>query len=246
MPPPNMRIRKYAQKYQICCIPSELPLPNNPCPRESSPLTCMCQLYHSPWNVISFTSDERREDDSGGEIANAAHSILLLNRSSWEDDCKLSPPNIDPISGKKSRNEVEEMMHSKSGKEGMNLICCNKTDGKGWKCKKEAKQGHSMCEHHLDQLKSYYIKSKSSNPSSCIPSRGKRSYSKNSKMPSSDFYYYTGFGPLWGKGREIIEINSGDSSSSTPSLLLSHNEEDGDDNGNAKKKKKRARKPGNT
>ncbi|XP_042474947.1 uncharacterized protein LOC122057029 [Macadamia integrifolia] len=241
-----MRIRKYAQKYQICCIPSQLPLLNNPCPIESSPSKQVCQLSRSPWDVISFTSEERREDDIGREIVDAAQSILLLNGSSREDDCKQSPPTINLISGKKSRNEVEEMKYSESRQEGINLIYCNKTDGNGWKCKKEAKQGHSMCEHHLDQLKSYDIKNKSNNPSSCVSSRGKRSYSKNSKMHSSDFYYYTGFGPLWGKGREIIEINSGDSSSSTPSLLLSHNEEDGDDNGNAKKKKKRARKPGNT
>ncbi|XP_042474909.1 uncharacterized protein LOC122056997 [Macadamia integrifolia] len=140
-----MRIRKYAQKCQICCLPSQL----------SS--TYMCELNHSPWDVISFSSKRIREDDSGGEeTANAVESILSLNRT-WEDNnndgssslllsWSSSPPKADRL------HKVEERM---------SFTCCNKTDGKGWKCKKEAKRGRSLCEHHLSQPKSYYTNKKS-------------------------------------------------------------------------------------
>ncbi|XP_042479926.1 uncharacterized protein LOC122060884 [Macadamia integrifolia] len=242
-----MRIRKYAQKYQLCCIPSQIPSPNNLCPRES-PSTIVCELNCAPWDVIFFTTEEGMGDPIGGEIADAAQSILSLNGSNGIDNCNLSPPITDSILGKESKNEVEEMNSSELRKERMSLTCCSKTDGKGWKCKKEAKQGHSLCEHHLEQLKSYYIRNKSSTPSSSVSGRGKRSYSTNSKMPSSDYYYYTGFGPLWGKGRgeakskQDIELDSSDSST-TPSLLSTHNEDNSDVNKNVgNKKKKRDRK----
>ncbi|KAJ4951644.1 hypothetical protein NE237_028476 [Protea cynaroides] len=264
-----MRIRKHAQKSQTCCLPSQLPSPN-PCPSKTSP-TRVCELNRSPWDVISFTpeamiEDSVSSDENGGETsADGVESIPSSTRTWEEDDNKLkldereiswsssSPTVVVSVSGKERRNKE---MKSKSRKEG-SFICCNKTDGKGWKCKKEAKRGHSLCEHHLAQLKSYYTNNKSGNRSSFLygrggksgGARGKRSSSKKS---SSNYYYYTGFGPLWGKGRgehnrRDMEVDS-EPSSSTPSLSSVgdavdddddvEDEDDDDDFG-----RKRARKP---
>ncbi|KAJ4956787.1 hypothetical protein NE237_013570 [Protea cynaroides] len=232
-----MRIRKYAQRSQTSCLPTQLPSSN--CQRES-PSTLVCVLNRSPWDVMSFTSEVMREDDIFGE-----ETASEVERT-WEDDNKLekkdiscsssSSPMVISVSEKESREGVMNYMEKKS---------CNKTDGKGWKCKNEAKGGHSLCEHHLTQLKSYYTKNKNnylSNrglKSNGAQARGKRT---SSKISSSNYYYYTGFGPEWGgkdrvqSKRRYMDVNSGSSSSSSDNTA-------GEDNGNIGKKKKKARKP---
>ncbi|XP_042479093.1 uncharacterized protein LOC122060026 [Macadamia integrifolia] len=240
-----MRIRKHAQRSQALCLPSsELPSPN---PRRSwSPSTRVCELNRSPWDVMSFTSEAMRDDgfsgnESGGETFGAVES----NKGTWEEDddgkLNLEGRNISDISWSSSSPTVAISVSGRERrrKEG-SFICCNKTDGKGWKCKKEAKRGHSLCEHHLLQLKSYYTNNKSGNnrssflsgrggksveahPSAAAAHNGYRGKKSSSKTSSSNYYYYTGFGPLWGKGRgedkkKDMEVDSGPSSSTTPSL----------------------------
>ncbi|XP_057981408.1 uncharacterized protein LOC131166834 [Malania oleifera] len=96
------------------------------------------------------------------------------------------------------------------------IALCSKSDGRGWHCKREAKQGHTLCEHHLAQLRSYTasrpssrktektvasgvaITSHSTATTSCPrPNRKKPLISTN----PHEFYYYSGFGPWWGKKR---------------------------------------------
>ncbi|KAJ6940398.1 hypothetical protein NC651_006517 [Populus alba x Populus x berolinensis] len=99
------------------------------------------------------------------------------------------------------------------------LMKCNKTDGKGWHCKNETRNGLAMCDHHHHQLTS--LKSSSCNNGSINggaiatkkPDKGtcitgaRRGRAKSAKKGSSsnsnpyEFYYYSGFGPLWGKRR---------------------------------------------
>ncbi|KAJ4954486.1 hypothetical protein NE237_011269 [Protea cynaroides] len=135
------------------------------------------------------------------------------------------------VSGKERREEVMNSMEKK---------CCNKTDGKGWKCKKEAKRGHSLCDHHLTQLKSYYTKNKNNYLSGRgLKSNGKRS---SSKMPSSNYYYYTGFGPDW-RGKSRVQSNSRYMDVNSGSFSSSSDDTAGEVNGNVGKKKKKARKP---
>ncbi|RDY01079.1 hypothetical protein CR513_15640, partial [Mucuna pruriens] len=81
---------------------------------------------------------------------------------------------------------------------------CQGFDSKGWPCKNEAKQGQSFCDQHL--LSSYNNNnSKKSQPSTTGARRAKtRGTGKKAATASSnpyEFYYYSGFGPLWGKRR---------------------------------------------
>ena len=91
-------------------------------------------------------------------------------------------------------------------------VTCKKTDGKGWFCKREAHYPHSLCEYHLIQVRSYY----SGGTAGCQPRACRRSgeHTNDSKRPerkktsrngggdrTSDFYYYSGFGPWWAKRR---------------------------------------------
>lgn len=96
---------------------------------------------------------------------------------------------------------------------------CNKTDGKGWHCKNDTKNGHTVCDHHhhLTSHKSSYSNINNNNINGSAATKkpdkvasiigARRGRAKSAKKGSSsssnpyEFYYYSGFGPLWGKRR---------------------------------------------
>lgn len=107
---------------------------------------------------------------------------------------------------------------------------CKKGDGKGWRCKRVAQSGYSLCQYHLDKLRSYYSYSQTkkkqkkkpkaasatekSTAARVLDSQGASQQKKNNKRRrveedvlgtglgiSDSFYYYSGFGPRWGKRR---------------------------------------------
>ncbi|KAF3617772.1 putative pentatricopeptide repeat-containing protein-like [Capsicum annuum] len=100
---------------------------------------------------------------------------------------------------------------------------CVKNDGKGWQCSREAKRGHNLCEHHFAQGKKHCSSNHSAQYSTTAlvaagvnsnteikqtavaaaeitPSSRDRPH-RTKKSLSSEYYYYSGFGPLWGKKR---------------------------------------------
>ncbi|KAK2988442.1 hypothetical protein RJ640_022279 [Escallonia rubra] len=85
------------------------------------------------------------------------------------------------------------------------VLCC-KSDGKAWHCLREAKEGHTLCEHHLELLKNYSNVAQSSEkkPDKAVEYKRRPRPKKISSASASnphEFYYYSGFGPLWGKKR---------------------------------------------
>lgn len=149
-------------------------------------------------------------------------------------------------------------------------VYCLKTDGKGWQCRNEARHGHSLCDHHLSLLKSYSSSSsithsvKKSDKAMAFVAGSRRGRVRTSKKGSSssnpyEFYYYSGFGPSWGKrrGDKVIEEKrcelKGDESilvnDKTPSSSQIDNEEfdfvddDDEEEENGDSGKKRTRKP---
>ncbi|KAI4311478.1 hypothetical protein MLD38_036371 [Melastoma candidum] len=116
-------------------------------------------------------------------------------------------------------------------------IKCAKTDGKSWKCKREAKEGRNFCEHHISQLKSYSSGSgravaessgaKGAGPGRVRAGRKKKGDSSPSSSNSSSagrssqyYYYYSGFGSSWRKkqgerpGRESSASRGGNARTS--------------------------------
>ncbi|CAK9134388.1 unnamed protein product [Ilex paraguariensis] len=107
-------------------------------------------------------------------------------------------------------NGEEEERENNLGfkKEHQSILCC-KTDGKGWHCKREAKEGHSLCQHHLTQLQNY---TNLAHPTAAAAAKKHDKAVENRRRPRpkkasassknpNEFYYYSGFGPLWGKRR---------------------------------------------
>ncbi|MQM01886.1 hypothetical protein Taro_034644, partial [Colocasia esculenta] len=97
------------------------------------------------------------------------------------------------------------------------ITVCKKGDGKGWRCKREAQPGCSLCQYHLAKLRSYSRKKKrteSATPPPETPAattgdplqraarrRNKELGESKGAVLSGGFYYYSGFGPRWGKSR---------------------------------------------
>ncbi|GER24950.1 growth-regulating factor 3 [Striga asiatica] len=95
------------------------------------------------------------------------------------------------------------------------ITICSKTDGKNWKCKREASGSNTMCDHHVSQMKSY---SKKPGPEPRRPARPKKAPSSN----PHEFYYYSGFGPRWAKKRGSDCNNTSASASSNGNVEHRH------------------------
>ncbi|KAI4369875.1 hypothetical protein MLD38_018272 [Melastoma candidum] len=181
----------------------------------------VCQLNQSPWDVIPFSSSS---SSSSNPYHHRHHSQFGADNNGFKPLAGCSSfGSVRPVDsdakpkvgfGDEGRRTVREFS-------GPALrIKCAKTDGKSWECKREAKEGHNFCEHHISQLKSY-----SSGKGGAVPkpatlkragpvrvraARKKKSDdsssscsspSSSSASRSSQYYYYSGFGPSWRKKR---------------------------------------------
>ncbi|KAK3014627.1 hypothetical protein RJ639_008545 [Escallonia herrerae] len=170
--------------------------------------THVCQLNQSPWDVIIFSPDEPSPyqlDGDGSFTGNGslgdsigAESVASLKLSLEEEERKML----------KKRQQFPEYApddYDGAAKAEGPVLCC-KSDGKAWHCLREAKEGHTLCEHHLELLKNYSNVAQSSEkkPDKAVEYKRRPRPKKISLASASnphEFYYYSGFGPLWGKKR---------------------------------------------
>ncbi|KAL2487904.1 uncharacterized protein Fot_41196 [Forsythia ovata] len=206
--------------------------------------THVCQLNQSPWDVMSFSPPSTpppplpqpsfqvngndgfaRNGSSGVSIAafESASSIQISADDEATGDIKAAKWDYSDsgiVGGSASDNSEERPVNPELKNENEILYCC-KTDGKGWKCKREAADGNSLCEHHLSLVRNYNNwalppakkQDKVAADSRRRP-RAKKAASTSSKSNPYEFYYYSGFGPRWGKKRG--ENNRSSSSQDVP------------------------------
>ncbi|GFS32299.1 hypothetical protein Acr_00g0021850 [Actinidia rufa] len=166
-----MRIRKYANQagLKLANTLSSTYL--------SNPHTFIqphiCQLNQSPWDVISFPPDSASspyqvgEDDcfigisNFGDSHGLVKSVVSKERSinRGKKNAKNEVPkevscDIDATENVEKRAGVVERKDQLGANNEPFTFCC-RNDGKGWRCKKRARDGHCLCKHHLDQLKMY-------------------------------------------------------------------------------------------
>ncbi|XP_059289166.1 uncharacterized protein LOC132042637 isoform X3 [Lycium ferocissimum] len=252
-----------------------------------------CQLNQSPWDVITFSLDENINQQTllvphqldgydnyavNGTFYDSEQSITSMKLDDNTEMKEMNyfnsnnvadvPADIDDFKKEQDEEMGELGLEKNEDNNNVTTMCC-KNDGKGWQCSREAKKGHTLCEHHLAQVKKNYSSSNSAHSTittannsdakinSTPSSRGRPHRPK--KSSSSEFYYYSGFGPLWGKkrgpstGKNINagEIYSNDSYGAQSSSSQMDNEsnfdyiedEDDDDDEVENCQTKRARKP---
>ncbi|XP_012083342.1 uncharacterized protein LOC105642953 isoform X2 [Jatropha curcas] len=245
-----MRIRKNANLSSLISSHASGP---------ESLQTHVCQLNQSPWDVIPFSQEtypsslhQFEEEDSfngNGSLGNSIGAVESSVASLMEDaedkaamtvDNMIIDDNYEMERIAEKKRVFDDYQEMKIGsefklKKGGKLHCCNKTDGKGWHCKNETKEGHSICDHHFILLKSYNNVSNSCISLPTSPSTkkqekvnlagGRRGRGKAAKKGSSstsnpyEFYYYSGFGPLWGKRRGGDKFGEGNKNESKESEI---------------------------
>ncbi|XP_059637685.1 uncharacterized protein LOC132279665 [Cornus florida] len=236
--------------------------------------THVCQLNQSPWDVINFPPDSASTspyqvdiDDSFtgngslGDSIGPVESVASMKISVEEEkEIKEEDGPSRVFSGEREGH---------LGLENAEAIMCCKSDGKGWQCRRVAKEGHSLCEHHWAQLRNYSSlahpgskkSDKASEKGAAIRRRPRTK--KASVSNPHEFYYYSGFGPRWGKKRgntvEVAnvssdtklvvepEITTASSSHQIDDEVFDYIEEDDDDDDDEDENrgigKKRGRKP---
>lgn len=159
--------------------------------------THSCQLNQSPWDVVIFPPAP--SDSYPCEVDGEAS---FTGNGSLGD----SIGTIESADSMRIFSEDEDNYVSMEEEERENKpIFCSKTVGEGnWECGSEAKEGHSLCEFHLAHLENY---NNSGNPvskkSAKLAKNRLAHWAKKSKSESNPYeiYYYSGFGPRWGKKR---------------------------------------------
>ncbi|GAB4844508.1 hypothetical protein Ancab_037887 [Ancistrocladus abbreviatus] len=206
-----MRIRKNAKLSASIIVGSSSIPPENL-------QAHVCQLNRSPWDVL-FSSPPPPHSSSyyrfEGDDSFAVNGSL---------DDSIAAVEISFVSTNGGMTKVEQM--ELEGSDGSVQIearnakttFCNKTDGKGWQYQRAAKEGHSLCNHHLSQLRScHQDKPPTPSPLSAAATTSAKKLEKAAGAPPkrrgrprktpvvatnpNEFYYYSGFGPRWGKKR---------------------------------------------
>ncbi|CAA2961822.1 Hypothetical predicted protein, partial [Olea europaea subsp. europaea] len=214
-----MRIRKNAKICPLMYAASSL--------KSGNVLqTHICKLNQSPWDVMSFSpssyppppppppsfkvngTDNLAGNGSLGEPNAAFHSAASLKIAAENElTGDLKAVKWDNSNGEGDGGNLRSSAHEDSEegpenpglKKEMQIVYCVKTDGKAWKCKREAAEGNSLCKHHLSQKKQEKVMADSQR----WPWVKKAAWTSN----PYEFYYYTGFGPRWGKRRGERSLN---------------------------------------
>ncbi|KAK4407255.1 Thioredoxin-like fold domain-containing protein MRL7, chloroplastic [Sesamum angolense] len=221
-----MRIRKHAKISPLIYATSSL--------KPGTLLqTHVCQLNQSPWDVMSFSPPSTpppppplfQVNGDCVSVGNGSseHCISVGER---EFDAGRQWEYSDDSTTVKAEEDEEEQPPAKN----QQIILCCKTDGKSWQCKREAAKGNSLCEHHLSLVKNYnslahHATKKSEKPAP--PESRHRPRPKKASTPSNpyEFYYYSGFGPRWGKKRGDQSTYKNNGNCIVPKVVDDHEHE---------------------
>ncbi|CAA2933578.1 Hypothetical predicted protein [Olea europaea subsp. europaea] len=208
-----MRIRKHAMICPLMYAASSL-----------KPGTVIqCRLNMSPWDVMNFSpplpspsfqvngTDNLAKNGSLGE-SNAAFQSAASPKIAADDGQtgeikagKWDNSNGDEGNvGGSAHDNSDEGPANPGLKKEKEIIYCAKTDGKAWKCKNEAAEGNSLCKHHFSQVRNYYSAlptTKHQDKEAADSKHRPRAKKAASTSNPNEFYYYSGFGPRWGKKR---------------------------------------------
>ncbi|XP_068646644.1 uncharacterized protein [Aristolochia californica] len=232
-----MRIRRHAKLTSSASVSPTFDLPT----------WVKNQTTSSPHEETAFRSQSRPEEHQGS--CEAADKKLLV------EELNLQSVDLKPSSVEETTKEEDEQEHEnerakscevKAEEENYEkrIVYCRKKSTNGWKCKREAKRGHSLCNHHLKQRRAYHYEPRRK------PNRTTSILDPSFVVvpPSSDFYYYTGFGPLVkrkrrGSGAAEAATMPSLSSSSSGEDAHPHTHDSNDAPNDADREKKRGRKP---
>ncbi|XP_027163125.1 uncharacterized protein LOC113763496 [Coffea eugenioides] len=183
-----MRIRKHAKISPLLYASSSL--------KPGTVIqTHVCQLNQSPWDVMTFPPpDPSTLPPPPAFLVDKDHSYFpngFFSDHIAADQRPGPKVKLDDIAAG-GKFEQKESLRSKKEEEDEVFDC--KIDGKGWQRRKKVKNEQPFCQRHLAPQPSASVKKSES---------GRRARPKKPASSSNpyEFYYYSGFGPRWGKKR---------------------------------------------
>ncbi|KAK3028768.1 hypothetical protein RJ639_037989 [Escallonia herrerae] len=219
-----MRIRKHARISQLL-NPISANHSSDQAPLKATPY--ICQLNQSPWDVMTFSPSpdsspppqlppppplQAEENDSFTNNGTLEESIgafaslcVVASVKLEEEEKKDALKNINDGATIMKKREKEDQLDLQRDEDSFS-ISSSKTGERAWHCNKDSKEGHTKCQHHLD-LQSHNknlgqpVTKKSNKSPPFQKRRPPRAKKPLSCTNANEFYYYSGFGPLWGKKR---------------------------------------------
>lgn len=85
---------------------------------------------------------------------------------------------------------------------------CGERDEEGWQCGNVVKNGNKICDYHLCEAHDYSVWTSTEKSEPVLGPAKERRPRRYKKKPTSnplEFYYYSGFGPAWGKKRGSVD-----------------------------------------
>ncbi|GJR41285.1 hypothetical protein Tco_1216969 [Tanacetum coccineum] len=169
-----------------------------------------CELNQSPWDIINSSSldllyqFDDNEDyynvnlDGSGSLTD---STDFLSVASWTSGLGES----ENVNDSGENLGFKEVMKCEILDE---IKLCGERDEEGWQCGNVVRNGNEVCDYHLCEAQDYSVwttKKKSEPVSGPATERRPRRYRKKPTTNPLEYYYYSGFGPAWGKKRGSVD-----------------------------------------
>ncbi|KAM0942018.1 putative transcription factor interactor and regulator C3H-WRC/GRF family [Dioscorea sansibarensis] len=225
-----MRIRKHASKIlgSASCqawLSSPAPCVDVAAPPHGE----LCELNQSPWDVLpspqlpdfhlsdrphlKVKQDEEEDDDNDDNDDDNDNDRIILS-----------------VLPRKKKNTSKKNKKQLKKRESNDM--CNKSDGKGWRCKKPVQPPHTLCHYHLAQLRSYNAAYRAPSTAGAVANHRRKPVTGGLTDHGGDFYYYySGFGPWRGKRRNGEKVVDDDEDNDEDNDDDNEEEEDNDVNG---------------
>ncbi|KAI3711403.1 hypothetical protein L2E82_41467 [Cichorium intybus] len=105
------------------------------------------------------------------------------------------------------KNDYQEILEFQEGQRDEiedEIVLCAERDEKGWQCGKVVKNGNTMCDHHISVWTTNKKSRWEPEPiNELVAGSRARQTKKQASTGPYEFYYYSGFGPSWGKKRAV-------------------------------------------
>ncbi|KAI3681789.1 hypothetical protein L6452_36594 [Arctium lappa] len=170
----------------------------------------LCQLNQSPWDIITFPSSDSSSSLHKFDDNEVYYNVYLAGNESWDDSIRDSESLGSVKISEGESYDLDEPKHDYGeilGFEGgemseieEEIVMCGKTDDNGWQCGRLVKNGDTICDHHVNELRDQAVWTSKKSRAVNASSRPRQNNKRASTSPY-EFYYYTGFGPSWGKKR---------------------------------------------
>ncbi|OIT31459.1 PREDICTED: uncharacterized protein LOC109208652 [Nicotiana attenuata] len=204
-----MRIRKHAKISPLIYAASSI-----------QPATLVCQLNQSPWDVISFPIEENQDPQTPLPSFSYQHDGYANTGTFYDSIGTVTSVTSMKLDDEREMKEIKwdyyyDASISEVGGDSVKYENNQDEDVYMEELGLDKDSGDNLCRHHFDEVKHYnnYAKipdKQQEAAAAAIGSSRHRPRAKKSSFSSSpyEFYYYSGFGPSWGRKRGYRKADS--------------------------------------